>query len=115
MVPPGPDGSMQAYMTSLKRLQKLSLGILFPGHGPPVAAAQDRIAQYLHHRQQREDAIYGALTDGWHSVGDVVQAVYQDTPADMWHLAQLTIRSHLEKLVVEQRVEEHDGMFRAAG
>ena len=111
LVPPSPDGDMQAYMASLRRLLTLKLGVLFPGHGPPVAASQDRITMYLSHRQAREDAIYAALTD-WHDVDDIVRDVYHQTPQNMWQLAQLNIRSHLEKLVGERRIEQRGEHFR---
>ncbi len=113
LVPPAPDGDMQAYMASLRRLLALPLGVLFPGHGPPVAASRDKITTYLTHRQAREDAIYDALTN-WRDVDAIVRDVYQQTPQHMWHLAQLNIRSHLEKLVTEQRVEQQGAHYRRA-
>ena len=46
--------SLVSYMMSLKRLESLSPSLLYPGHGPVVSDACDRIRQYLHHREQRE-------------------------------------------------------------
>ena len=42
------------YMASLRRLQKLSPSLLYPGHGPVVPDAVCRIQQYIDHREQRE-------------------------------------------------------------
>ena len=49
-----PDGNMADYLRSLERLRALRLGFIFPGHGPPVAAAHDRIDYYIAHRRERE-------------------------------------------------------------
>ena len=50
--------------SSLRRLQGLDLEVLYPGHGPEVDDPQAKIAEYIAHRQQREDRLVAALDRG---------------------------------------------------
>ena len=105
IVPPRPDGSMRDYMASLQRLLPLKLGMLFPGHGPPMAAAAKKIQQYLTHRLTREAAIVQALTQPL-TVPQIVASVYTDVAPALHMLAQATVRAHLEKLQADGQVTQ---------
>ena len=103
LVAPSPDGSMGDYMTSLQRLLNLRLGMILPGHGPPVAAAKDKIMEYIQHRQGREAAIVSTLRQagGPLDAAEIVRRVYVDVAPAAYVLAELNVRSHLEKLTAE--------------
>lgn len=110
LVAPAPDGSMRDYLASLRRLQGLKLGMLFPGHGPPLAAAGPTIARYLTHRAQREAAILAVLGAPL-AIPDIVTRVYTDVDPSLHGLAALTVQAHLEKLELDGQVERRGDHF----
>ena len=105
LVAPRPEGSMGDYMATLRRLLGLRLGMLFPGHGPPVAAAVDKIHMYIQHRTAREASIIAAMTEPLHPA-EIVRRVYTDVNPAAYPLAELNVRAHLEKLQDEGRVSQ---------
>ncbi len=108
-----PEGNMQDYLASLARLQQLALGFIFPAHGPPVAAAQRKIAEYVEHRLMRERAVLAALAehDG-HSLEELLPTVYADVDPSAYPLARLSLAAHLDKLVAEHKVALQQGCYR---
>src|SRR4051794_35797849 len=50
----GGDGSMAAYLDSLRRLLELDLEAILPGHGPVVWEPRAKLEEYLAHRLERE-------------------------------------------------------------
>lgn len=62
-----PDGTLAAYLDSLRRLdelaQRLPLSQILPGHGAPVVDPQQTIASYLRHRADRLEQIEAALVE----------------------------------------------------
>jgi endoribonuclease LACTB2 len=114
LVAPRPEGSMSDYMASLRRLLGLRLGMIFPGHGPPVAAAVDKIQQYLLHRQARETAIFASVRQP-RTVKEIVADVYTDVAVHMHALAETTVHAHLEKLMDEGSVVKQSERYVQAG
>src|SRR5688572_27947126 len=82
-----PDGDLVLYLRSLKRLQELEPRTLYPGHGPVVVRAQEKIREYLAHREERESQIIAALADGPRTITEMVEVIYADHPKDVRPLA----------------------------
>lgn len=99
-----PDGDMRAYMTSLHRLAALQATVLYPGHGPALTQPAAKVAEYIAHREQREQQVLDALAAGDTSAQQVVARVYADVGTWLHPAAQRSVRAHLDKLVAEQRV-----------
>lgn len=93
-----------AYMTSLRRLQELSLRTLYPGHGPPIHDPQVVIADYLSHRLEREGQILAAVQSGATSVAAIVEDIYAQVDPQLHALAAVAVRAHLAKLDEDRRV-----------
>ncbi|KAI0475018.1 metallo-beta-lactamase domain-containing protein [Xylariaceae sp. FL0804] len=57
---------LAAYLASLAAMRALvgPAGRGYPGHGPVLPSARDRIAEYLAHRRQREEQVLRALGGG---------------------------------------------------
>lgn len=55
---------LQAYLASLQRMRTRASGRGYPGHGPMIEKVTTRIAEYLQHRQQREDEVIRVLRYG---------------------------------------------------
>ncbi len=98
-----PDGDMTAYLKSLRRLRGLDVGVIFPGHGPPVTDPGALLDQYLAHRLEREAQIVGALRDGAQGIAALVTRIYIGLHPGLVWAAGLTVRAHLAKL-------ERDGL-----
>jgi glyoxylase-like metal-dependent hydrolase (beta-lactamase superfamily II) len=99
-------GSLRDYVDSLRRLQALDLTVLYPGHGPEVDDPQAKIAEYIAHRQEREDRLVAALERGQRSKAAVLAEVWDDVPAELRGPAAIAMEAHLEKLQDEGRLPD---------
>jgi glyoxylase-like metal-dependent hydrolase (beta-lactamase superfamily II) len=97
-------GSLRDYMNSLRRLQSMDLTVLYPGHGPEVQDPQAKIADYIAHRQEREDRLVAALERGERSRASLLAEVWDDVPEQLRGAAAIAMQAHLEKLEDEGRL-----------
>jgi glyoxylase-like metal-dependent hydrolase (beta-lactamase superfamily II) len=103
-----PDGRLQDYLDSLRRLERLAaehdLEQLLPGHGPvlavPDAAPVEVIRFYLRHRGARLEQVRAAVSAGAGTPADVVERVYADVDRQLWPAAELSVRAQLDHLGV---------------
>ena len=102
-IAPG-EGSLSAYLDSLRRLRELDLEVLCPGHGPYVRDPAAKLDEYLSHRLERERRLIEALASGLRGRDELLDAVWSDAPAELRPAAALTLAAHLEKLVEEGRI-----------
>ncbi|HEV2581231.1 MAG TPA: MBL fold metallo-hydrolase [Ktedonobacteraceae bacterium] len=102
-----PDGDMFDYLASLQRLQPLDIAEIVPGHGPTIADAQARIAEYIAHRRLREQQILTTLETlpRGTSIPDMVPAIYTDVDPKLHPIAAWSVEAHLLKLEKEGLVE----------
>ena len=66
-------------MKSLRRLDDVNASRIYPGHGPVVERAREKIRDYIDHRMMRERQIESALTkEGTrtYSAMDLVKSIY---------------------------------------
>jgi len=104
-----PEGNMKQYFDSLRRLLDLpKLTALFGAHGPAIAMAREKIAEYLVHRTMRENKIFDAIQAGATTLDDIVPAAYTDVKPELHPLARRSTIAHLEKLTEEGRVTQLD-------
>jgi glyoxylase-like metal-dependent hydrolase (beta-lactamase superfamily II) len=104
-IQPG-EGSLSAYLDSLRRLRELDLDVLCPGHGPYVWDPDAKLAEYIDHRLERERMLLEALDAGARTEGELLDRAWADAPGDLRPAAALTLRAHLEKLAEEGRLPE---------
>jgi glyoxylase-like metal-dependent hydrolase (beta-lactamase superfamily II) len=95
-----PDGSLGAYLESLRLLAGLGPRFVLPAHGPQLADLRSVAGQYLAHREQRLAAIRAALdtlgTDA--SVGAVTDLVYTDIDPSVRFAAEHSVAAQLDYL-----------------
>jgi len=109
-----PEGNMQQYFDSLRRLLELpKLSSLFGAHGPAIGSAREKIEEYIEHRTLRETRIFEAISAGAGTPKEIVEVVYTDVSPQLYWLAERSTIAHLEKLVAEGRVADHSGRFTA--
>ncbi len=59
-----PDGHMGTYLESLRLLQRLEIGAIYPAHGIPMPDGEAVLLGYLRHREMRCDRIRQVLQKG---------------------------------------------------
>jgi glyoxylase-like metal-dependent hydrolase (beta-lactamase superfamily II) len=99
-----PDGDMAAYVISLGQMLDLRPSIIYPGHGPVVDRAEDKVREYLDHRGLRERQVLEALGRAPRSSAEVVPEIYGATPEHLHVAAARSVLAHLLKLESEGRV-----------
>ncbi|MEA2435448.1 MAG: hypothetical protein QOF65_4 [Thermoleophilaceae bacterium] len=106
----GGEGSMAAYLDSLRRLLALDLEAICPGHGPVVWEPHAKLEEYLAHRLERERLVVEALEAGASTRDEVLDRAWSDVDLDavpyLRIAAGLTLDAHLEKLSAEGRLRE---------
>jgi glyoxylase-like metal-dependent hydrolase (beta-lactamase superfamily II) len=106
----GGEGSMAAYLDSLRRLLELDLDAICPGHGPVVWEPRAKLEEYLAHRLERERLVVEALEGGAATRDEVLDRAWSDVDLDavpyLRMAAGLTLDAHLEKLSEEGRLRE---------
>lgn len=102
-IAPG-EGSLAAYLDSLRRLRALALDVICPGHGPYVWDPSAKLDEYLEHRLERERMLLEALDDGVRGEDDLLDRAWADVSEALRPAAALTLRAHLEKLDEEGRL-----------
>jgi glyoxylase-like metal-dependent hydrolase (beta-lactamase superfamily II) len=100
-----PGGDLVAYLRSLKRMVAIDPRTIYPGHGPVVLRAREKLLEYLAHREERERQVLGALADGPRTIAEMVEVIYADHPKDVRPLAARSVLAHLLKLADEGRAE----------
>jgi glyoxylase-like metal-dependent hydrolase (beta-lactamase superfamily II) len=104
-IAPG-EGSLSAYLGSLRRLRSLPLEVLCPGHGPYVWDPAAKLDEYVAHRLERERRLLEALAAGLRTRDELLDSAWSDAPAALRDFAALSLASHLEKLGEEGRLPE---------
>ena len=102
-ISPG-EGSLSAYLDSLRRLRALDLDVLCPGHGPYVTDPAAKLEEYISHRLDRERRLLEALESGVTSRDELLDAAWAEVPEHLRGAAALTLAAHLEKLAEEGRL-----------
>jgi glyoxylase-like metal-dependent hydrolase (beta-lactamase superfamily II) len=107
-IAPG-EGSLSAYLDSLRRLRELDLNVLCPGHGPYVRDPAAKLDEYIAHRLDRERRLVEALDSGLRTRDELLDAAWPDVPPGLRPAAALTLAAHLEKLAEEGRLPDDVG------
>jgi glyoxylase-like metal-dependent hydrolase (beta-lactamase superfamily II) len=105
-----PDGSMSAYVRSLRRLLLEPAKRIAPGHGLTIEDAPAEIARIIAHRLQREAKVMDCLMQLKSADLDaLVTRVYDDVDPRLHVLAKSSLLAHLLKLEEEARVRRLPG------
>ncbi|HVX29332.1 MAG TPA: MBL fold metallo-hydrolase [Nitrolancea sp.] len=99
-----PRGSMGAYLESLRRVQQKPIDTVYPGHGPAILNGEERVAQYITHRETREEAIYEEIVAGRDTIETITDRLYQDVLPRIRPQAAGTVLAHVIHLVECGRV-----------
>jgi len=101
-----PEGDLAAYLRSLRAMQDLGARTIYPGHGPAVFSAAEKLAEYVDHRAERERQVLAGLRRGPATPEELVPAIYEgEAPPEVYPVAARSVLAHLIKLEREGRVE----------
>jgi glyoxylase-like metal-dependent hydrolase (beta-lactamase superfamily II) len=113
-IQPG-EGSLSAYLDSLRRLRELDADVILPGHGPVVWEPRAKLDEYIEHRLDRERRVIEALEAGARTTDELLDRAWSDVDFGaqpyLRFAAAATLEAHLEKLDEERRLP--DGVERA--
>lgn len=104
-VAPDP-GALAGYLAGLERLRERSPALICPGHGPLVEDPDAKLAEYLTHRREREQALLDALAAGARTIDELLDRAWADAPAMLRPAATITLAAHLDKLADEGRLPD---------
>ncbi|MDH3714049.1 MAG: MBL fold metallo-hydrolase [Gammaproteobacteria bacterium] len=108
-----PDGNMQQYLDSLRRLKTLRLQMLAPGHGELIDTPYAAVDWIIEHRLQREAGVLAALqTNPDKSAVDLVPVVYRDIGEHLHGVAVRSLLAHLLKLEDDGRAQRNAERWR---
>ncbi|MDH3255561.1 MAG: MBL fold metallo-hydrolase, partial [Acidobacteriota bacterium] len=92
-----PEGNLDDYLSSLRKVMQLEVRTLFPAHGPPTASAEAKLKEFLRHRLWREERVRDAWGRGSRGE-DLLASVYEDTPVLALPLARRQLLAHVQRL-----------------
>ena len=93
-----PDGHMDTYLASLRRLLEVPFGRIYPGHGPVIDDGPAVVRDYIAHREERREQVLSRLQAGDVTVAEIVAAVYAEIPAVLHPVARFSVLAHLHQL-----------------
>jgi glyoxylase-like metal-dependent hydrolase (beta-lactamase superfamily II) len=106
------DGHLRTYLESLRSLESIAQGTIYPGHGPAARDGRKAVQEALHHRQEREEQVLRALSQSPQSADELVKKIYTDVDVSMHGLAKRSLLSGLIKLEEEGQVQQTDAGYR---
>jgi glyoxylase-like metal-dependent hydrolase (beta-lactamase superfamily II) len=98
------EGSLSAYLDSLRRLRSLDLEVLCPGHGPYVWEPAAKLDEYIAHRLERERLLIAALDAGARADDELLDRAWADVGPELRPVAALSLHAHLDKLREDGRL-----------
>ena len=78
--------------------------LIYPGHGPVVTEPAAKIAEYIAHRQMREEQVLTALRERAMTIPDLVRRIYGTQRQVLWPAMARQVLAHLVALEGEGRV-----------
>jgi glyoxylase-like metal-dependent hydrolase (beta-lactamase superfamily II) len=98
------SGRLSEYLDGLRRLRAMELERICPGHGDEVTDPAAKLDSYLAHRAERERKLLDALDAGITDEDELLDAAWDDAPANVRQFAAITLRAHMEKLRSDGRI-----------
>jgi glyoxylase-like metal-dependent hydrolase (beta-lactamase superfamily II) len=99
-----PDGNMDDYLVSLKKLLSRNEDRFFPTHGPIIDKPKKLVNDYISHRLDRERQIIDAIKKGNNKISDIVKLIYKDVDQSLHPAAAMSTLAHLKRMESNQEV-----------
>jgi len=116
--PQSGDNPLGDYISSLKKLERLEVNFVLPGHGPVFNSLRLKVADILYHHEQRKRHIIRAMNEGLKTAYQIAEdipwmpkqggtAFHDLAPWDR-RLAVMETIAHLKLLSSEDKIGEVD-------
>lgn len=99
-----PDGDLGAFMDTCHRLKEANPTRLYPGHGAPIDAVEERLTWLISHRLARETAILEVLSYSPLPLREITAQVYTDIAPQLLPAAARNVFAHLIDLFGRNRI-----------
>lgn len=100
-----PDGTLTAYLDSLRRLLDLGPAALLPGHGPAMHEDPAAVLEFhLAHRRFRLAQVRAVLAAGPRTAPQVVETIYADYDPAVWPAATASTLAAFEHLAATDQI-----------
>jgi glyoxylase-like metal-dependent hydrolase (beta-lactamase superfamily II) len=110
-----PDGTLEGYLASLRRLLDLGPAALLPGHGPAMRDDPAAVLQFhLDHREHRLRQVLSVLRDAPRTAREVVEVIYASHDPAVWPAATASTLAAFDHLEQQGRIVVDDGTARPA-
>ena len=100
-----PDGDMQAYLRSLRKLLLRSDEVYWPTHGPAIRDPHAFVRASIAHREEREREILDCLAAGVSTIPEIVAQIYAAVDRRLHAAAGRSVLAHLILLVETRRAQ----------
>ena len=99
-----PDGDMEHYMHSLRKLLDRDDAVFWPTHGPPIRETKPFVQSFLDHRARREEQIRHCIAEGQNTIEAMVPIIYVNADKRLYTAAGRSVLAHLTQMQDEGRV-----------
>ncbi|MFJ7754529.1 MBL fold metallo-hydrolase [Peribacillus muralis] len=108
----GLDNPLEAFFSSLKKIQRLDVEYVIPSHGKPFRNANERIVELLNHHQDRLHVIHGSMKDPI-TVKSACSILFGNLPIHESRFAVGETLAHLEYLLLNNQCRKftRDGLL----
>jgi glyoxylase-like metal-dependent hydrolase (beta-lactamase superfamily II) len=93
-----PDGNMDSYIDSLKKVLKYNYKTFYPTHGGPIKKTRQFVKALIAHRLMRQNQITSELSKNSLTLEQMVSKFYKTTDKRLWPAAQKSILANLLSL-----------------
>ena len=99
-----PDGDMDDYIESLKKLLQYDYSIYYPTHGNPIKEPKKYVRGLITHRKMREVQILEELKKNKLSIDEMVPKFYSTTDKRLWPAASMSLLATLISLEKKKKI-----------
>ena len=100
-----PDGNMNDYLNSLKKILHDENKIYWPTHGPSIKNPAKFVKELLKHREERELAIVDCIKSGNDTIDKIVKKIYKNTNKNLHKAAGLSVLAHINRLINTGKIQ----------
>jgi glyoxylase-like metal-dependent hydrolase (beta-lactamase superfamily II) len=96
------------YLASLELTRAMELSLVLPGHGQPIVDHVSLIDERFRLHRRRAERIHSLIVSRPRSAYEIAQELWGNVAVTQAYLTLSEVLGHLDLLLAEQRVAEHE-------